>query len=643
MRTILAGSMVLLMIAGTGGIHAMSEEPVPPNAYVCHRANGPIVIDGKLDEPAWQDIPSPVFEDLVTGEPPRYPVTARLLWDDAYLYVGYEVADPNVWAEANVRDACMFGVRDTPFDETFVKVFIDPDADGQNYIELHCNPLNNQADLLIPRTISWWDRQKRGLKPYRFKPRGRKGNIYDWTCEGWQTAVTVQGTLNDPSDVDKGWTVEMAIPFSAIRPFTGARSCPPKEGDVWRVHLARRHRTSREAETTSYWTWPKAGEVLCHRTDTWGYTIFDGKRGSVAQKLGRLPKAQFTWCALWANAPNTAEEVKDIVRLAREMHFDALLVQVTRSRGQCWYKSEILKMMPKARLADPLQAVIDEAGKHGIQVYAWTMNLWVPPKQYFETHPEHAQKILPEEERLMRAPRLTPDRHNVHYGEWLCPDHGLLDFEKRILQELATNYDIAGIALDYVGYRNYHACFCEYSNAKRTQFAARLRKRERRLPHSEAMVQAEFSEQSLVDWVAQAREAVLAVKPNLKIACHIYPDFDPNPLYGNRLQVDYCGQTTGWFFKPYWSPEKMYRKAQLYEGAEGTYVPGNTHVPFIGVAKWKKDMQKSPERLRREIRIAGAAGSDSIMLAFAATFAQAPELVDVVREELAGPALPPPP
>ncbi|MBN1672895.1 MAG: hypothetical protein JXR37_17755 [Kiritimatiellae bacterium] len=642
MRALLTGSAILLLAAAAGGDEVMSEESLPRNVYVCHRAAGPIVVDGNLDEAAWQDIPSPVFEDLVTGEPPVYPVTARLLWDDAYLYVGYEVADPNVWAEAGVRDACMFGARNSPFDESFVKVFIDPNGDSEDYIELHGNPLNNQADLLIPRTCSRVVLDKLGLESLGYKAQRARGSIYDWTCAGWKTAVRVHGTLNEPGDVDKGWTVEMAIPFSAIKPFAGKMSCPPNEGDVWRMHLARRYRTARDAETTQYWTWPKTGEVNCHRTDRWGYTVFGGKRGNLARKLERLPKASFRWRALWANAPNTAAEVDDIVRLAHEMHVDALLVQVTRSGGQCWYKSAILKKVPKAKLADPLQAVIDAAGKHGIRVYAWTMNLWVPPKAYFEQHPEQAQTILPEEDRLMHAPRLTPDRHNVHYGQWLCPDHGLVDFEKRILQELARNYAIAGIALDYVGYRNYHACFCEHSNAKRAEFAARLRKREGRLPHSEEMVRAEFSEQSLVDWVAQAREAVLAVKPGLKLACHIYPDFDPNPLYGNRLPVDYCGQTTAWFFKPYWSPEKMYHKARVYRAAQGTYVPNNTHVPFIGIFE-KNGLLKSPERLRQEIRIAGSSGSDTIMIAFAATFVGHPDLVRVVSEELDRGGTPPPP
>ena len=33
--------------------------------------------------------------------------------------------------------------------------------------------------------------------------------------------------------------------------------------------------------------------------------------------------------------------------------------------------------------------------------------------------------------------------------------------------------------------------------------------------------------------------------------------FLPEPLYGNRLDVDFCGQTAAWHFEPFWSYEKI--------------------------------------------------------------------------------------
>ena len=66
------------------------------------------------------------------------------------------------------------------------------------------------------------------LQPYR-----DGGPAVDsWDIQGLKVGVDVQGTINDPSDTDKGWTVEIAIPFSCLEecapggegPKKGARS-----------------------------------------------------------------------------------------------------------------------------------------------------------------------------------------------------------------------------------------------------------------------------------------------------------------------------------------------------------------------------------------------------------------------------------
>ncbi|MFN7333357.1 MAG: hypothetical protein ACK5ST_02010 [bacterium] len=47
-------------------------------------------------------------------------------------------------------------------------------------------------------------------------------------------AVYLDGTLNDPSDQDKGWTIEIAIPWTAFRK-SPINTYPPQQGDRWRV------------------------------------------------------------------------------------------------------------------------------------------------------------------------------------------------------------------------------------------------------------------------------------------------------------------------------------------------------------------------------------------------------------------------
>ena len=344
-----------------------------------------------------------------------------------------------------------------------------------------------------------------------------------------------------------------------------------------------------------------------------------------AENLRNLSKTNFKWKALWAHPVTTLEDVKKMVELTGKMGFNVLIVQATKSNGKCFYNSKILNKSKKIKI-DPLREVIKEAKKKKIKVYTWIVNLRVPPKEFFKSHQEYLQKVKSEEKEAARKSRVNPDRVNVHGGMWLCPDRGLVDFEKNIIEELIKNYDIDGIGIDYLGYRNYYACFCDYSNKKRKEFA----KKHPKLSEKEVITQ--FSEQSLVNWTKQLREIVQDIKPNLKLAIHIYPDFDLNPEYGNKLYVDYCGQTIAWFYKPFWSYGKIYDKATAYKQAEGKYHKYNKHVPFVGVYTGKR--LKSPERLRKEIRIAGTSGADTIMISFYKTFVERPDLAKVVAEEL---------
>ena len=183
--------------------------------YAIHRTPGPIHVDGNLDELGWQMAEQINGFQRILNDYDRIEnsTRAKMLWDDTALYLGFACEDPDVWA--------IFDGEDDPmWSEEVVETFIDPDGDGRNYLELEVNPLNAWVDLKIYRAF-----------PHLVK-------TMDWDIVGLKTAVQVHGTVNDSLNRDLGWTVEMAIPWTAMADSIDG-SGRPALGDQWRLNLYR--------------------------------------------------------------------------------------------------------------------------------------------------------------------------------------------------------------------------------------------------------------------------------------------------------------------------------------------------------------------------------------------------------------------
>jgi hypothetical protein len=234
---------------------------VPPKGYVCYRAGSPIQIDGRLDKAVWRDVPwTDAFVDI-EGErrpKPRFRTRVKMLWDDHYFYVAAELEEPHVWATLTQHDAIIFNDND-------FEVFIDPNGDNHEYYEFEMNALNTGWDLLL-------------MRPYRDGGPA----VNSWEIPGLKTAVHVDGTLNNPRDTDKGWTVEIAFPWKVLGELA-YQPVPPRDGDQWRVNFSRvewRHEIVdgkyRKVPGTKEdnWVWSPQGVIDMHRPETWAYVQF---------------------------------------------------------------------------------------------------------------------------------------------------------------------------------------------------------------------------------------------------------------------------------------------------------------------------------------------------------------------------------
>jgi hypothetical protein len=258
----MAGVLTAALVLPAGAVRAQPADAYrPPRHYLCYRAGGPITVDGRLDEDAWKA--APWTEDFVdiegAGRPaPRFRTRAKMLWDDRYFYIAAELEEPHVWGTLTKHDAVIF--QDNDFE-----VFLDPDGDNHNYGELELNALNTTWDLLLK-------------KPYRDGGPA----LNEWEIEGLKTAVHVSGTLNDPRDTDRGWTVEIAIPWAALGQLL-PRPAAPRDGDQWRVNFSRvewRHEVAAgkyrkvKGQREDNWVWSPQGVVDMHRPEKWGYVQF---------------------------------------------------------------------------------------------------------------------------------------------------------------------------------------------------------------------------------------------------------------------------------------------------------------------------------------------------------------------------------
>lgn len=163
------------------------------------RVDEPPVLDGRLDDAAWERA---VPTDLVVHTPPQgerepnFPSTARVVWTPEALYIGMRLTEPETGSLATdirARDDSLMWHQDC------IEVFLN--VSGEN--DFGCYQFIFTAGGAI------WDAAPGGLD-------GRSGDAAAWDLDGLDTAVAIE---------DGYWTIEVRLPIAgfkdALRPGTG--------------------------------------------------------------------------------------------------------------------------------------------------------------------------------------------------------------------------------------------------------------------------------------------------------------------------------------------------------------------------------------------------------------------------------------
>ncbi len=230
-----------------------------------------------------------------------------------------------------------------------------------------------------------------------------------------------------------------------------------------------------------------------------------------------LPSAQGEFRAVWnhsglgvSGGTNSWERT---AALLADHGFTAVFPHVAWA-GLALYPSRLLPQSDAGRaVGDPLMQCLAASARHNLAVHAWVScwNLEGAPPSLLE--------------RFKSQNRLQQDATGQTLP-WLCPSHpDNIEHQLAILAEIAKQYPVAGVHLDYIRFPGSHACFCPTC---RRAFESSTKQRIR---HWLTDVQpggplapsfSEWRAEQISRFVRLARDRLHAVRPSATLSAAVY-------------------------------------------------------------------------------------------------------------------------
>lgn len=175
--------------------------------FPVHKTKRQIKIDGNLSD--WDKPFLGPFVIHNSGEKALQNTFVSLSWNNKNLYIAYKCNDYQIIGTSQKRDSEIFNTDD------LVEIFLDPDGDSQNYIEIGVNAFSTNYDLLL-----------KCISP---------------ECGGWNTAMDydIKGLESVSKINSEGYIVEIKIPFSSLCKIENGGFKKPKNGTKWRGNTFR--------------------------------------------------------------------------------------------------------------------------------------------------------------------------------------------------------------------------------------------------------------------------------------------------------------------------------------------------------------------------------------------------------------------
>jgi hypothetical protein len=219
-----------------------------PPAYVCYKAPAAITIDGILSPGEWDQIPwTSAFVDIAGDNQPKpfLQTRVKMTYNDSGLYIAAMMEEPNIRADMKEHDSPLYLNNNFEF-------FFDPANDTHNYAEYEVNALGTEWDLYL-------------TKPYR------DGGLAfsNWEFMGMESAVHIDGTLNNPTDTDTSWSVEIFLPWRSVYQLKPGKN-KPEAGEQIRANFSRAE-WEENKEGSHFWAWAPSNVKNIHLPEFWGF------------------------------------------------------------------------------------------------------------------------------------------------------------------------------------------------------------------------------------------------------------------------------------------------------------------------------------------------------------------------------------
>ncbi|MCX2679396.1 DUF5916 domain-containing protein [Galbibacter sp. EGI 63066] len=215
----------LLMVISTFSVFSVSAQTNMPNTIHAHYTQEPIQLDGKLDEPPWQQairISNFTQRELNVGEPATERTEVAIVYTAKTLYVGFWGYDsePGKLVAKEMKRDFSWGNEDN------FEVIIDTYNDDRNGFLFVINPNAARADAQVLNN----------------------GDAFNKSWDGvWNAKTTI---------TPEGWFAEIEIPFSTFKFRTDI------DKQVWGINFERNIRRKREQLLWQGWSRDSELELL---------------------------------------------------------------------------------------------------------------------------------------------------------------------------------------------------------------------------------------------------------------------------------------------------------------------------------------------------------------------------------------------